>query len=1338
MGKNYTIGLDIGTASVGWSVIYDDTNDLVKKKMKILGDSPKSHVKKNFWGVRLFEEGQTAESTRLKRTTRRRYTRRRNRIVNLQTLFNEEIEKKDPNFFHRLNESFLVEDDKEWEKHPIFGTIEEEANYHDEFPTIYHLRKKLVDSEEEADIRLIYLALAHMIKYRGHFLIEGKLSTEHSSVEKNFKKFLSEYNEMFSRQTDGSLINPLNENTDIGNNFTDPGSRSKKADRVLALFPTEKSNGTYAQFLKMIVGNQGNFKKTFGLEEDVKLQFSSENYEEDIESLLAQVGDDYSDVFVSARRVYEAIELSGILRTKDDTTKAKLSSSMVERYEEHKDDLKKLKAFFRENLPEKYPIMFKDTTKDGYAGYIEKSSKVSQENFYKFTKKLISKIPGSDYFVEKMDQETFLRKQRTFDNGVIPHQIHLEELVHIIEKQQAYYPFLKVKQEEIKTILTFRIPYYVGPLANGHSSFAWLVRKSEDAITPENMAEVVDMEQSAKGFIERMTNRDSYLPEEKVLPKNSLLYQKYIIFNELTKVSYIDDRGVNCNFSGKEKLAIFDTFFKSSPKKVKEKDIENYLKDEYLQEAPTIKGLEEGFNGHFKTYHDLLKIGVPKEMLDDPTNEDMFEDIINILTIFEDRKMIRSQLAKYKDKFDSNTLKKLERRHYTGWGRLSQKLLFGIKDKESGKTILDFLVEDDQVPRNLNRNFMQLINDSNLSFKDKIKEAQTSEHMDSLEETVKGLTGSPAIKKGILQSLKIVDELVSIMSYPPTSIIVEMARENQTTSQGKRNATPRLKALEKSLGDIGSDLLKRCPTDNQALRDDRLYLYYLQKGKDMYTGQDLDIHRLSHYDIDHIIPRSFTTDNSIDNRVLVSSKDNRGKSDDVPSEEIVGKNKEFWKTLKNAGLMSERKYNNLTKAEREGLTDADKANFLNRQLVETRQITKHVAQILDQRFNHQTDTEGKLIRDVKVITLKSSLVSQFRKSFDMYKVRDINDFHHAHDAYLNAVVANVLLKIYPKLTPDFVYGEYVKGNYYAEKKATAKKQQYINIMEKLAKEERIIVEETAEILWNQKEIGKIKKVLNYHQVNVVKKVEVQTGRFSDETLYPKSNSPSYISRGKNLSPVNYGGFKKPEIAYSVIFEFSKGTKNVTTKEIIGISIMNREIFEQNRSEFLENLGYKEPNILHVLPKYSLFELENGRRRLLASHKESQKGNQMAVPSYLNNLIYHSINISQSASIAYLKEHQNQFDELLTVVVDFAKKFTLADTNLKKIIDLYENRESNELEKIAESFVNLMKFNKMGAPSSFDFFDVNIPRKQYRSTTELLQAKVIYQSITGLYETHKKV
>ncbi len=157
------------------------------------------------------------------------------------------------------------------------------------------------------------------------------------------------------------------------------------------------------------------------------------------------------------------------------------------------------------------------------------------------------------------------------------------------------------------------------------------------------------------------------------------------------------------------------------------------------------------------------------------------------------------------------------------------------------------------------------------------QKAQMITDTENLEEIVKELTGSPAIKKGILQSLKIVDEIVGIMGYEPANIVVEMARENQTTGRGLKSSRPRLKALEESLKDFGSQLLKEYPTDNSSLQKDRLYLYYLQNGRDMYTGAPLDIHRLSDYDIDHIIPRSFTTDNSIDNKVLVSSKENRLK-----------------------------------------------------------------------------------------------------------------------------------------------------------------------------------------------------------------------------------------------------------------------------------------------------------------------------------------------------------------------------------------------------------------------------------------------------------------------------
>ena len=62
----------------------------------------------------------------------------------------------------------------------------------------------------------------------------------------------------------------------------------------------------------------------------------------------------------------------------------------------------------------------------------------------------------------------------------------------------------------------------------------------------------------------------------------------------------------------------------------------------------------------------------------------------------------------------------------------------------------------------------------------------------------------------------------------------------------------------------------------------------------------------------------FLKDNSIDNKVLVSSASNRGKSDDVPSLEVVKKRKTFWYQLLKSKLISQRKFDNLTKAERGG------------------------------------------------------------------------------------------------------------------------------------------------------------------------------------------------------------------------------------------------------------------------------------------------------------------------------------------------------------------------------------------------------------------------------------
>ena len=161
--KDYYIGLDIGTDSIGWAAT-DTDYELLKFK----GNAA--------WGIRLLEESNTADERRAFRTARRRTQRNKFRLQCLEMLFNEEIAKVDVAFFQRLHDSsFLPEDKSTAGKYSLFNDASyTDTDYHKQYQTIYHLRKELLDSSQPHDIRLVYLALAHIIKHRGHFLFDSE------------------------------------------------------------------------------------------------------------------------------------------------------------------------------------------------------------------------------------------------------------------------------------------------------------------------------------------------------------------------------------------------------------------------------------------------------------------------------------------------------------------------------------------------------------------------------------------------------------------------------------------------------------------------------------------------------------------------------------------------------------------------------------------------------------------------------------------------------------------------------------------------------------------------------------------------------------------------------------------------------------------------------------------------------------------------------------------------------------------------------------------------------------------------------------------------------------
>ena len=180
--KKLFVGLDVGTDSVGWAATDQDFNLLRLKG-------------KTAWGARLFSAATSAKDRRQFRTSGRRLARRKERIRLLNTLFDPLISKKDPTFFLRLENSFLQNDDslKPVEARtdcPLFISKEEEKRFYKKYPTIWHLRRDLMQNDDFAfsDIRYLYLAIHHIIKYRGNFLKTGEIKI--GEFDKNcFNKF---------------------------------------------------------------------------------------------------------------------------------------------------------------------------------------------------------------------------------------------------------------------------------------------------------------------------------------------------------------------------------------------------------------------------------------------------------------------------------------------------------------------------------------------------------------------------------------------------------------------------------------------------------------------------------------------------------------------------------------------------------------------------------------------------------------------------------------------------------------------------------------------------------------------------------------------------------------------------------------------------------------------------------------------------------------------------------------------------------------------------------------------------------------------------------------------
>ncbi len=489
---------------------------------------------------------------------------------------------------------------------------------------------------------------------------------------------------------------------------------------------------------------------------------------------------------------------------------------------------------------------------------------------------------------------------------------------------------------------------------------------------------------------------NKFVPVFEELIQYCILYSKYDVLNEINSIK-ID--GVPISVELKKEL--FNKRFLHK-KKVNKKDIESFFKSKGI-EFTTVTGIDDDIKSSMKSYFDFARY----------TNltEEEKDDIIKAITVFgEEKKLQKKRLGeRYGDRLSSDDIGRIAKLSYSGWGRFSKELLVEILsvDKTAGTgeavNIITALWEH-------NLNLMQLLYSEEFDFKAAVDKAKDKNENEPLRKAVDKLYVSPKIKRPIYQALLIVREIIKTQKgRVPEKIFLEVARfegeKNTRTKSRKTQLTELYKTCQKDYANMWdypelSSKLKNI--EDRELNEKKIFLYFAQGGRCMYTGERIDLNELknsnSRWDIDHIYPRSKIKDDSIHNNlVLVRKEFNKGKDNEYPIKaDVRAQMTPYWKYLHGKNLITTEKYNRLICAS--PLTDDQLNVFVNRQLVETQQSTKAIADILKEMYG-KSETE--------IVYVKAGLVSEFRQKYDLLKSRDVNDLHHAKDAYLNIVVGNV-------------------------------------------------------------------------------------------------------------------------------------------------------------------------------------------------------------------------------------------------------------------------------------------------------------------------------------------
>ncbi|MGP1544645.1 MAG: type II CRISPR RNA-guided endonuclease Cas9 [Candidatus Fimenecus sp.] len=635
--------------------------------------------------------------------------------------------------------------------------------------------------------------------------------------------------------------------------------------------------------------------------------------------------------------------------------------------------------------------------------------------------------------------------------------------------------------------------------------------------------------------------------------------------------------------------------------------------------------------------------------------------------------------------------------------------------------------------------FVELIDNENAKITKKIEKI-------SYETIVDSLYVSPANKRAIWQAIQISEEIKKVMGCEPDKIFVEMARGGGEKNKRTKSRKEALKALYESCDEDVRTLANELERfEDRDFNNMKLYLYFTQMGKCIYTGEPIDLEELlqrnSKWDRDHIYPQSKIKDDSIDNLVLVKRIDNNNKGNGKIDTGIQNKMHNYWRSLLKKGFISQKKYDRLTR--KSEFSNEELAGFINRQLVETRQSSKVVAELLKQ-----------LNENSQIVYVKAQLVSDFRKyPLNVLKSRRVNDYHHGKDAYLNIVVGNVYNAKFTS-NPLNWFKKNKDTNYSINK--------VFNFDVKLG--EDTVWEKFCEYTENGIKIAKggtletIRKIMLQNNLLYTEYTYCEKGALFNETLQRKGKKNVNIRLKANLDIAKYGGYESAKTSYFAQVEFD-GKRGERVRNIISVPIYIANKLKHKPDAFKEYCadvkGMK--NLMILLPKIKKNTLmvvngfpmrirgESGKDIIFKSAKQlhlTERDTEIIrkIEKYLEKNKGKQIN--EKIDKIYNEDLNYIYEILLGKLSTIYGK---RPSNVSKLMKESQNRfnemvDMSQKAEVIDQIVNFMRcdikttgnLEKIGGSKAQGSITVNT-NTVCKNTVE-----IINQSVTGLFETRSKL